>query len=131
MVVDTNACVEVCPINHYLNSQNQKCELCHENCSVCTFSANGFCSACRVGKAFNQATAECLDSCGVNQYSAPIGSHPLACLECSDQNCETCSFVNSQVDCYTCLSTFYLRTTDNKCISQASCLTPLVIIESP
>ena len=128
-MIDTKACVEACPPNYFLSGTN--CEPCHAYCSTCISGGNGSCSACRATYALDQATAQCLTSCGSNQYMGVQAPHPLYCIDCSTQNCSTCQLVNSQVDCQTCQPTFYLRTTDSKCITPASCASPLVLVETP
>ena len=67
------------------------------------------------------STTECVSACGATEYSDWTDTDNLKCLLCSSSitDCSTCIVQSNTVVCTACVSSKYLKSTNDEC--KATC----------
>ena len=109
-LIENGTCVNKCPLNYYINSQNN-CEKCSENCLTCEETSKTCTSCANNLFLFNN---KCLSECP-KQITIQSNENNT-CINC-DLNCKTCEENPSK--CTSCNNPLLLY--DNKCIEKSQC----------
>ncbi|KAF7688537.1 hypothetical protein HF521_013344 [Silurus meridionalis] len=99
-------CVSSCPSQHYHDTIQSTCELCHATCRTCTGKGVNDCSSCHPGDSLSEGTCDSL--CALGEYYTSEVEEYYNCKPC-DQSCLACQGPG-QYNCTACHSQFILAT---------------------
>lgn len=102
-------CVSSCSDGYYLDTEQNKCVNCNNNCATCTSST--VCETCKENYYYNNRS--CISSCPENSYTDINNSKciqcPSECSKCSYSGTQVASISSSDLTCDSCNSGYSLN----------------------
>lgn len=131
-----NTCSTTCESGTYKDSVNSSCIDCDKSCSTCTGSLSSDCITCASSYLLNinteltenntsssSLTGSCVSSCTADtSFTYTDNSSSKFCYLCNSSSsyCKTCLNDGKGTSCTSCVSGYYLDSSNNQCISQLS-----------